>query len=83
MGFPVLQIGSHDQDVRKWQKFLSQDQGIELDPESTALDGIFGPGTAAGTQEYQRRKGLTPNGVVNSETHNQALKDGFEDGFIG
>jgi len=83
MEFPVLQMGSHGQDVRRWQKFLSRDQGIELDTDSMALDGIFGPGTTAGTEEYQRRRSLTVNGVVEPETYNQALKDGFEDGFIG
>jgi peptidoglycan hydrolase-like protein with peptidoglycan-binding domain len=82
MSFPVLKMGSRGEPVQRWQKFLLA-QGINLDPESRALDGIFGAGTNAGTREYQSKKDLTPSGVVDSETYNQALKDRFEDGFIG
>lgn len=77
MEFPVLQIGSHGQDVRKWQKFLSRDQGIELDHESMGLDGIYGPGTSQGTKTYQASKSLERNGIVDPKTYNQAVKDGF------
>ncbi len=78
MSFPVLQMGSHGQDVRKWQKFLSRDQGIELDFDSMALDGIFGVGTTHGTKTYQASKGLNPSGIVDSATYVQAVEDGFD-----
>ncbi len=45
MEFPVLKMGSRGQEVREWQKFLSRDQGIELDPASMALDGVYEPRT--------------------------------------
>jgi peptidoglycan hydrolase-like protein with peptidoglycan-binding domain len=72
-----LQIGNRGEDVRRWQKFLSRDQGIKLDPDSMALDGIFGAGTRHGTSTYQVTKGLTPSGIVDSKTYEQAVEDGF------
>jgi peptidoglycan hydrolase-like protein with peptidoglycan-binding domain len=76
--FSTLKIGSSGKDVRKWQKFLSQDQEIKLDPESMALDGIYGVGTAHGTITYQASKSLTASGIVDSITLAQALEDGFD-----
>jgi hypothetical protein len=75
--FPILKIGSHGEDVRKWQKFLIVEQKILLDPESMALDGIYGPGTTLGTKTYQANKSLPANGIVDSDTLSQAIEDDF------
>lgn len=80
MEFPALKVGNRGLEVRKWQKFL-RDQGMPLDMESAALDGIFGPGTAGGTRAYQTSKaskGLSPSGIVDAETYAQAVEDGFD-----
>lgn len=77
MDFPALKIGDRGLEVRKWQKFL-REQGMPLDMESAALDGIFGPGTAGGTRAYQTSKGLSLSGIVDAETYAQAVKDGFD-----
>jgi peptidoglycan hydrolase-like protein with peptidoglycan-binding domain len=76
--FPILKIGASGEAVRKWQKFLSRDKGIKLDPESMALDGIYGAGTAHGTKTYQASTSLTASGIVDSVTLVQALEDGFD-----
>ncbi|MBD2056973.1 peptidoglycan-binding protein [Oculatella sp. FACHB-28] len=78
MEFPVLKMGSRGQEVRRWQKFLSRNQGIKLDPASMALDGVYGPGTTQGTRTYQINKGLVSSGIVDSTTYVQAVEDGFD-----
>ncbi len=80
MEFPALKVGDRGLEVCKWQKFL-REQGMPLDSDSRALDGIFGPGTAGGTRAYQTSKaskGLSPSGIVDAETYAQAVKDGFD-----
>lgn len=76
MSLPTLQRGSIGEAVRLWQQFLDG-QDIPLDPESRALDGIFGPGTERGTKEYQARKELPLTGIVDSQTYEKAVKDEF------
>jgi peptidoglycan hydrolase-like protein with peptidoglycan-binding domain len=76
MSFPALQRGSTGESVRLWQQFLNQ-QNIPLDPESRALDGIFGPGTERGTVKYQINKGLPPIGIVDTQTYDRAVEDQF------
>jgi peptidoglycan hydrolase-like protein with peptidoglycan-binding domain len=48
-----------------------------LDPESMALDGIYGTGTTLGTKTYQDNKNLPAIGIVDSDTLAQAIEDGF------
>jgi peptidoglycan hydrolase-like protein with peptidoglycan-binding domain len=76
MSLPTLKRGSIGEAVRLWQQFLNE-QNIPLDPESRALDGIFGVGTERGTKEYQARRGLPLTGIVDSQTYDKAVKDEF------
>ena len=76
MELPQLDRGTRGDLVRSWQLFL-RSQGIKMDFSSNAGDGIFGPGTVRGTQEYQSRHGLKVTGIVDSETYDIAVQQGF------
>lgn len=83
MELTELKIGSGGDTVRDWQLFLVF-QGIKMDIESNAGDGIFGTGTQQGTQEYQSKKGLSATGIVDSATYAKAIQEGLkQQGFIG
>lgn len=49
-------------DVRDLQQALNRN-GAQID-----IDGVFGPGTAAAVRAFQRRKSLSPDGVVGPAT---------------
>ena len=65
--------GSAVEQLQFWLNTLAQyDAGIP----STAVDGVFGSGTAAAVRAFQRREGLTADGVVGRTTWT-ALYDEF------
>lgn len=76
MELPKIDRGAQGKLIRGWQLFLVS-QGIEMDSFSNAGDGIFGAGTVAGTKEYQSRNKLKVTGVVDSETYDLAVQQGF------
>ena len=60
---PVLKIGSRGEYVLAWQKFLNQNGyfcGVE--------DGIFGKNTAKAVKDFQRSRGLDPDGIIGRNT---------------
>lgn len=57
-----LSYGSKGADVKKLQKTL-YDKGYDI-----AVDGSYGASTQAAVKEYQRRAGLSANGVADSAT---------------
>lgn len=59
----VLKQGSRGPAVQKLQQYLVSATKIAL-----ALDGIFGIGTKAAVQAFQRARGLTADGVVGPAT---------------
>ena len=61
----ALKKGDRGAQVAKVQRWLNQ-------PD----DGIFGRGTKAAVKRFQRRKGLTPDGVVGPATWAAALRRG-------
>ena len=74
-GTPLRQgsTGSAVEQLQFWLNTLAQyDAGIP----STAVDGVFGSGTAAAVRAFQRREGLTVDGVVGRTTWT-ALYDEF------
>ena len=60
-------------DVILWQKFLTK-VGLPVG----VLDSEFGPTTARQSAAYQKRVGLTPDGVVGARTVQRAQQDGFQ-----
>lgn len=69
----VLRKGSMGPDVERWQAFL---KGIY--PSSDILiSGIFEDFTDKETKAFQKRKNLTPDGVVGRKTLAAALENGF------
>ena len=76
MELPQLDRGARGDLVRSWQLFL-RSQGIKMDFSSNAGDGIFDPGTEGGTREYQARYGLKVTGIVDLETYDIAVQQGF------
>jgi D-alanyl-D-alanine carboxypeptidase/Putative peptidoglycan binding domain len=72
----ILRRGSEGDEVRRWQTFLL---GQEL--LRGPVDGIFGPGTEAGTRGFQRRARLEVDGTVGPLTLAAALRRGFDPGF--
>lgn len=61
--YPTLLIGSKGDYVLHWQKYLNQ-LGFACGNE----DGIFGKNTRAAVIEYQRSKGLVPDGIIGAKT---------------
>lgn len=63
--YPLLKKGSHGAYVLAWQKFLNQNGyicGLE--------DGKFGENTRLAVIEYQKAKGLKPDGIIGQNTWN-------------
>lgn len=69
----ILRQGQNGPQVEQWQLFL-RGQGYEV-----STDGNFGPKTAAASMEFQRKYGLTPDGVVGRGTLSKAMELGFGD----
>ena len=75
--FPgTLREGDRGGEVEVLQYMLSILAQLEETIQAPAMDGIFGSATAQAVREYQRRAGLTPDGVVDERTWN-AIYDGF------
>jgi hypothetical protein len=63
----MIKAGDVGQEVRDWQKRLSQ-LGYNV-----TIDGSFGPETLKQTILFQRQHGLTDDGVVGAKTYAAAL----------
>ena len=68
-----LKLNSHGDDVAKWQRFL-----IDAGYKPGAADGSFGPATEAATIAFQKKRGLTADGVVGNETFGKAMALDFK-----
>lgn len=52
--------------------------GLRVDPDE--LDGSFGPSTQMAVTEFQRRRGLPPDGLVGPDTWSQLVETGYRIG---
>jgi len=66
-----LKIGSQGKHVEVVQAML-EFNGADL----SAIDGIFGTGTDAAVKAYQKKHGLTPDGIIGQGTWRQIFKEG-------
>ncbi|TQJ04299.1 peptidoglycan-binding protein [Amycolatopsis cihanbeyliensis] len=67
---PLLREGATGEAVYRVQRAVNAATGARL-----AMDGIFGPNTAAGVRDYQSASGLGVDGIVGPNTW-QALQSG-------
>ena len=67
-GSGTLQEGNTGQSVRQLQYMLRVVSDYIDTVPSVAIDGIFGPATQAAVIAYQRHAGLTPDGIVGTNT---------------
>ncbi len=74
--FPTVNEGNRGQDVRTVQ-YLLHTRGYDLKPK-----GKFGEKTKAAVKSFQRKKGLTPHGIVGPSTWIALIRH-IEDGDRG
>ena len=67
-GSAPLKVGSTGREVEQVQFWLSTLAQYESNIPSVTVDGIFGSGTAAAVRAFQRRYGLTADGIVGRAT---------------
>lgn len=67
-GSGTLQEGNTGQSVRQLQYMLQVVSDYISTVPAVAIDGIFGPATQAAVIAYQRYAGLTPDGIVGTNT---------------
>ena len=69
----VLKLESIGQMVIKWQRFLIS-KGYDIG----SLDGIFGSKTEKATKDWQKKNGLTDDGMVGDKSFAKAKTQGLE-----
>lgn len=62
LSFPYLQEGDAGETVRSLQQLLT------AKGHSCSADGIFGPKTKQAVEQYQKKQGLTADGIVGEKT---------------
>ena len=68
LGSSVLKQGSTGSEVEQMQFWLSTLAQYESSIPSVTVDGVYGSGTAAAVRAFQRRYGLTVDGIVGHTT---------------
>lgn len=65
---PVLRQGSTGEQVKRWQR------GLGVCGFRVAVDGAFGPGTAAATKRFQAACRLSADGIVGPRSWSEMLR---------
>jgi N-acetylmuramoyl-L-alanine amidase len=73
----LIRPGDRGDAVRDVQRRLMA-LGLRVEPEE--LDGTFGPSTERAVGEFQRQRGLPPDGVLGPDTWNQLVESGYRIG---
>jgi N-acetylmuramoyl-L-alanine amidase len=73
----LIRRGDRGDAVRDLQRRLLA-AGLRVDPGE--LDGSFGPSTEDAVGEFQRRRGLPPDGLVGPDTWNELVETGYRIG---
>lgn len=69
----ILKLDSVGEVVLKWQEFLIS-KGYDIG----SLDGIFGSKTETATKDWQKKNGLTDDGVVGEKSFTKAKTQGLK-----
>jgi N-acetylmuramoyl-L-alanine amidase len=72
-----IRRGARGEAVRDVQHRLLG-SGLRVEPEE--LEGEYGPSTERAVEEFQRRRGLPPDGVVDPDTWGQLVEAGYRIG---
>jgi N-acetylmuramoyl-L-alanine amidase len=70
----LIRVGARGEDVRDVQHRLLG-AGLRIDPDE--LDGTFGDSTEAAVREFQRARGLPPDGIMGPDTWGQLVEAGY------
>ncbi len=70
----VLRVGSEGPNVYVIQQYLSYISTLIPDIPSITPDGKFGPSTQSSVIAFQKRFGLTPDGIVGQNTWNKIVE---------
>jgi N-acetylmuramoyl-L-alanine amidase len=73
----LIRMGDRGEAVRDVQHRLLA-AGIRVEPDE--LEGSFGPSTKSAVTEFQRRRGLPPDGIVGPDTWGQLVEAGYRIG---
>jgi N-acetylmuramoyl-L-alanine amidase len=73
----LIRRGERGEAVRDVQHRLL-DFGLRVEPDE--LEGAFGPSTEQAVLEFQRRRGLPPDGIVGPDTWGQLVEAGYRIG---
>jgi N-acetylmuramoyl-L-alanine amidase len=73
----LIRRGTRSEAVRDVQHRLLG-AGLRVDPDE--LDGTFGASTETAVREFQRRRGLPPDGMVGPDTWGQLVETGYRIG---
>ncbi|MGZ5291973.1 MAG: N-acetylmuramoyl-L-alanine amidase [Actinomycetota bacterium] len=73
----LIRRGDRGEAVRDVQRRLLE-AGLRIEREE--LDGTFGPSTEGAVDNFQRRRGLPPDGIVGPDTWGQLVEAGYRIG---
>src|SRR4030095_15514648 len=73
----LIRTGARGEDVRDVQHRLLR-AGLRIEPDE--LDGTFGDSTEAAVREFQRARGLPPDGIIGPDTWGQLVETGYRRG---
>lgn len=76
-----LKQGDTGLDVALWNTFLVSRKFMQRYSSDYELFEVFGRETEEATKNYQKSKGLTDSGILDSNTYSKASEEGFVDGF--
>ena len=64
----TIRLNDKGNDVKKWQNFL-----FGIGYTNVIADGDFGKKTETATKDFQKKQGLTPDGIVGNYTYAKAM----------
>lgn len=78
MQIKIIHHGSSHSVVEKWQTFLNEDKDHDSYGRTLTVDGDYGHSTKDATANFQKKKGLTQDGIAGHYTLQAAEASGFK-----